>query len=120
MFINADRKSIRLLRENKQVQGLPFYYNQEEDLRMELVYEANQTLKPMDATNDSLVSAIVPFVFVSSEPAETVFAGKNLTIKYIDRFDNNWRKTGSKRYNPSLVRHVAIVRNNQSSTINKE
>lgn len=120
MFINADRKSIRLLRENKQVQGFPFYYNQDEDLRMELVYEANQTLKPMDATNDSLVSAIVPFVFVSSEPAETVFAGKNLTIKYIGRFDNNWRKTGSKRYNPSLVRHVAIVRNNQSSTINKE
>lgn len=120
MFINADRKSIRSLRENEKVQGLPFFYNQDEDLRMELVYEVNQTLKPMDVTNDSLMSAQHSFVFVSAEPIEQLLAGKNVVIENVGRFDNNWRKTGSKRYNWDLVRYVAIVTNSQSSVVKGE
>ncbi|NDV83304.1 glycosyltransferase family 39 protein [Bacteroides sp. 51] len=118
IFINADRNSIRLLRENDKVRGLPFFYNQDEKLRMELVYEVNQTLKPMDVTNDSLISANSPFVFVSGKPAEQLFAGKNVVIENIGEFDNNWRKTGSKRYNWDLVRNVVIVKKNQPSTVN--
>lgn len=120
MFINPDRHSIRLLREHDEVQGLPFFYNQDEPLRMELVYEANQTLLPMDVSDNSQVYANDQFVFVSGEPVDSVFIGKNVTIEYIDTFDNNWRKTGTKRYNWDLVRHVALVKNNNPSTADEE
>lgn len=110
IFINEDRHSIRMLRSNKEVQGLPFYYNKGDHLRMELVYEANQTIRPMDATNDSLIHNKLPFVFVSSLRIDSLFADKNVDIEFIDTFDNNWRKTGSKRYNKDLVKEVAIIK----------
>lgn len=110
MFLNEERHSIRLLRDNKEVAGLPFYYNDKEALRMEFVYEANQRILKMDPDNDAAIMRALPFVFVSGEPIEPLMADKNVTVEYIGTFDNNWRKTGHKRHNPELVREVAIVR----------
>ena len=110
VFINQDRHSIRLLRQNQKVQGLPFYHNQDEDLRIELVYEANQTIKPINTADSIAIQKNKPFVFVSEAPIENVFANQNVTIEHIDIFDNNWRQSDHKRYNPNLVRRVAIIR----------
>jgi len=114
MFINPERHSIRILRENKEVQGLPFFYNENEHLRMELVYEANQTIRPMSAANDSLIYNSTPFVFVSGLPIDSLFMNKNVQIEMIDTFDNNWQKTGSRKYNRDLVREVAIIKQNNN------
>jgi len=110
MFINEDRHSIRLLRENEAVSGLPFYYNQEEDLRMELVYEANKTIRPLNLTDTAFIYNNLPFVFVSGQPVDSVFGGLKVGIETIDTFDNNWQKRDHKRYNPTLVREVAIIK----------
>lgn len=109
-FINDDRHSIRMLRTNQDVQGLPFYHNADQFMRMELVYEANQIIKPMDLSNDSLVYNSLPFVLVSSTPIDSLLKGKHVDIKYIDTFDNNWRQRESRRYNQDLVSNVAIIR----------
>ncbi|NDW08343.1 glycosyltransferase family 39 protein [Dysgonomonas sp. 520] len=110
MFINADRHSIRMIRENKDVENLPFFYNDSEELRMELVYEADKTIKPMNLSDDSEIMNNLPFVLVSGVSIDSIFANKNVEIKKIDTFDNNWRKSGHKRYNWSLVREVAIIK----------
>ncbi|MCD8186792.1 MAG: phospholipid carrier-dependent glycosyltransferase, partial [Rikenellaceae bacterium] len=110
LFINEERHSIRALRDHKAVEGLPLYYHAAEELRMELVYESNKTIRPLHIDQDTLVLDRTPFVFVSGISVDSLFAGKNVTIEHIDTFDNNWRKTGHKRYNPNLVRHVAIIR----------
>lgn len=110
MFINEDRHSIRMLRDNEEVKGLPFYYNEGDYMRMELVYEANQRILPLNTDNDSLIYDRLPFVFVSSLPIDSLFANKNVDIEFIDTFDNNWRKTDSKRYNKDLVKEVAIIK----------
>lgn len=110
MFINSERHSIRMLRNDKKVENLPFFYNKNEDLRMELVYEANKTIRPIDATDSIFIKNHTPFVFVSGLPVDSLFADKGVSVEYIDTYDNNWRKTGHKRYNWSLVREVAIIR----------
>ncbi len=111
MFINDDRHSIRMLRDNEQVAGLPFFYNPEEGLlRMELVYEANKTIRPIDLSQDAVIYDHLPFVLVSGMPIDSLMAGKLVEIEWIDQFDNNWRKVGHKRHNPELVREVAIIR----------
>ena len=109
MFINPERHSIKELRTRSEVQGLPFYYNQNDTLRMELVYEINQTVQKLNTADDAQVYASTPFVFISPQPADSVFAGKKLTIQEVGIFDNNWRKTNHKRYNNDLVSYVAII-----------
>lgn len=110
LFINEERHSIRELRDDKRIENLPFYYNEQEELRMELVYEANQTIRPLNTTDSLLVAGKLPFVFVSGAPIKEVLKDNNLEIERIGVFDNNWRTVGHKRYNQHLVREVAIVK----------
>lgn len=110
LLLNQQRHSIHAVRYNAEVNGLPFYHSEKEELRMELVYEANRTITPLDLDNDSLLYASLPFVLVSGEAATNLLEGKQVAIEYVDTFDHNWRKSESKRYNPNLEREVAIVR----------
>lgn len=110
MFLNEERHSIHELRENKKVADLPFYYNEKEMLRMELVYETNRRILKIDPNDDAAVTKALPFVLVSGEPIEKLMSDKNVTVEYIGTFDNNWRKKGHKRHNPDLVREVAIIK----------
>lgn len=110
MFINSERHSIRMLRDNKKVEGLPFYYNKDEEMRMELIYEANKTIRPIDPSDTVFIHGHTPFVYVTSLSIDSIFANKNVIIEPIDTYDNNWRKVGHKRYNWNLVKEVAIIK----------
>lgn len=112
IFINDDRHSIRAVRDNDKLNNLPFYHVEGEQMRMELVYEANKIIRPLDITNSNLVFKNLPFVLVSSAPADSIFGNTNVTIEEIDIFDNNWRQRESRRYNEELVRHVSIIKAN--------
>lgn len=111
LFINQQRHSIHAIRNNPKVEGLPFYHSIKEEIRMELVYEANRNITSIVIENDSLFYASLPFVLVSTEAAEQILRGKYVTIEHIDTYDNNWRKPNSKRYNNDLVKEVTVVRN---------
>lgn len=110
MFINDHRHSIRMLRDIATVQNMPFYHDQDEYVRMELVYEANQIIRPLDISDSIDIQSKLPFVFVSGLPIDSLFSDKNVTIEVIDTFDNNWQKKTSRKYNKDLVKEVAIIR----------
>jgi hypothetical protein len=110
MFLNEERHSISLLRENKDAAVLPFYYNDKEELRAELMYEANRRILKMNTDDDVDINKALPFVLISSEPIEKLQKKKKVKIEFIDTFDNNWNKKGSKRHNPNLVKEAAIIR----------
>ena len=109
MFLNEDLHSIRLLRENREIDELAFYYNEKETLRVELVYEANRRFYKMNPDDDAAIANALPFVFVSGESIEKLMFHKNVKMDFIGTFDNNWKKKGDKHYNPDLVREVAII-----------
>lgn len=111
LFINDNRHSIRMLRENKEVANLPFYYDANEEMRMEIVYEANRIIRPLDMTDTAGIKACAPFVLVTSHSIDSLLYGKNMEVEFIDTFDNNWRKVTDKRHNKELVKEVAIIRN---------
>jgi 4-amino-4-deoxy-L-arabinose transferase-like glycosyltransferase len=110
MFINEDRHSIKHVRTRKEIQHLPFYYNASEPLRMELVYESAQRIKPLDTSSSEKIQQATPFVLISTQPIDSLMSDKNVSVEPIGIYDNNWRKTGHKRYNPSLVKEVAVIR----------
>ena len=109
MFLNEDRYSIGLLRENKEIADLTFYYNEREELRVELVYEANRRFYKMNPADETAIEQSLPFVFISGESIEKLMSQKNVSIRYLGTFDNNWKKKGDKRHNPDLVREAAII-----------
>ena len=110
LFINDDRHSIKLLTNNKKAKDLPLYYIKDEKIRMEIVYEINQRIKPLNLSDDATINKAIPFVLISQFPADSVMKNKNVTVEYIDTYDNNWRKPDHKRHNPELVRQAAIIR----------
>lgn len=111
LFVNENRYSLNALRDNPDLQGLPFYYPAEEEaIRMEWVYEAGRNITPIDLKNDSAVYAALPFVLVSEKPAPVLLENLEVTTEYIGTFDNNWRKTDSHRYNKDLVKEVYLVK----------
>jgi len=114
MFINEDRHSIGLLRDNVDVAALPFYYNEAEELRPELVYESNRRIMKMNMNDADAIEGALPFVLISGGPIEQLMADmmsdNKVTVELIDLFDNNWKKKTDRHHNPALVREVAIIR----------
>lgn len=113
LFINENRHSIQDVRSNKDVAGLPFFYNQDEYLRIELVYEANRTILPLDVADSLFIHQSIPFVFVSGLPARDVFSGFDVRVETIGIFDNNWKHPHQRQYNMDLVREVSVIRPNK-------
>lgn len=113
LFINESRHSIRMVRTDERVAGLPFFYNRDEELRIELIYEANKTILPVNVADSSFIYRSLPFVFVSGMPMANVFSGFDVRIDMIDTFDNNWQHSYQERYSMGLVREVAVIRANK-------
>lgn len=110
LFVNGDRHSIALLRGNGKVDGMPFYHDSREELRMEFVYEAGRNIRPLDMQDEAQVLEATPFVLVSGQSASEVLDSARFEVEYIGTYDNNWRKPDHKRHNKALVREVAVVR----------
>ncbi|MFA6873397.1 MAG: phospholipid carrier-dependent glycosyltransferase, partial [Bacteroidaceae bacterium] len=109
-FINDERCSIRGVRTIKEVQRLPFYYVEGEDMRIELVYESNRIIRPLNVKDQKMILSKLPFVLVSGLAPDSVLHGLPIQTKVVAVYDNNWQKRSNKRYNKSLVRYVSIIR----------
>ena len=108
IFVNDDRHSIRELRAIKELKQYKFYAPANEFIRMELVYEANRTITPLDLKDSIEVSSRIPFVLVSTAKPDTLLQRHQLQT--IGIYDNNWRPTDHKRYNNELLKYVTIVK----------
>ncbi|WP_065219113.1 MULTISPECIES: ArnT family glycosyltransferase [Butyricimonas] len=113
MFNNTEIKSISAVRKIEEVNHLPFYYPSEEELRIELVYEAGRRILPLDIAKDTTLLDSLPIVLVSGKPAAEVLPPamlERVNLHFIDVYDNNTRpKSDKKRYSPKFVRYVTIL-----------
>lgn len=113
MFNNTEIKSIKAVRQIEELQHVPFYYPADEELRIELVYEAGRRILPWDMKSDTTLLNSLPIVLVSGKPASEVLpAGmqEKVNLRLIDVYDNNNRpETDKKRYSPKFVRYVTIL-----------
>lgn len=110
LFINDNRHSIKEVRKISRDQKLPFYYIKGDEIHIELIYESNKIIRPLDIKNDSLVLAKLPFVILSRSAPDSLFQHLNVNVEHIDVYDNNWKKRDKKNYNKDLVRYVSIIK----------
>lgn len=113
---NPEMKSIALTREIKELDGLPFYYNEQEPLRIELVYAAHRKIRPLavDSAEDvlrRLPCAVLTHKRVGEELPEALWA--KVDTVYVGRFDDNRRPVTNHRYNDMFVYHVTILKSKE-------
>lgn len=109
---NPDIHSIELTRGIKALDGVQFYHNSADELRIEEVYAAHRSIKPIDCScADSLVNAL-PFAILTHSsvgkelPAEVFEHADTL---HIDKYDNNSRPKGNRLNRPIFVYNVTLL-----------
>lgn len=121
---NPDRHSIAAVRDMPELEGAQFMYIDSVPLRIELVYAAHRTILPV--APDSLPGAVKPpFVLLTRShigdelpDAARRIVESGLDTLHIDRFDDNRRPAGSKRYSPQFIYHATLISAKSSDTEN--
>lgn len=111
MFNNPHIKSIHAIREVEELDQLPFYYPCEDEMRIEIVYEAGRKILPYCFQEKQSLPSL-PFVLVSHQKAETILPSKlleNVQLKLIDRYDDNKRPENTSWYSSKFVHYVTLV-----------
>lgn len=110
---NPEFKSISGTREVEALKSLPFYSVAGQELRIELVYEANKKIRPLDVTNTeevmkSLPCAVLTHGRVGEElPAEL---WEQVDTVWVDHYDNNRRPKNTRRYSDLFLYNVTILK----------
>lgn len=112
-FGNPDMHSIGLTRDMPQLRGVPFYHAANDDLRIELVYEAGRKILPLDVTDSAAVSRHAPFALVShGYAAQTLPANiiNNVDTVAIGIFDDNKHPKTDRHYTTDFITHVTLIK----------
>lgn len=115
---NPDAHSIAATQTDRRVKGLSFYHEQQEPLRIELVYEAQRKILPLDFSNEQTVKAALPCVLVSRKWAREEIPARvlaTLDTVTIGTFDDNKHPRANKHYTGSLVSHVTLLKKKEQT-----
>ncbi len=111
VFMNRERESIHRVRTVPELSGLPFYYPADEELRIELVYEAGRRILPWDICQEAFPEPL-PLVLVSEKRAAELLPASLLEqteLREIGRYDDNWRPKTNCRYSENFIRYVTLL-----------
>lgn len=112
-FGNPVAHSIHAVRSNRQLDAIPFYYNQKEPLRIELVYEAGRKILPLDLTDSDRVLKVLPCVIISRRPL-----GQELPASLLERldtvsvgyFDDNKHPKTDRHYSEVFLNYATLLK----------
>lgn len=110
---NPDFKSISGTREVEELKPLPFYSVAGQELRIELVYEANKKIRPLDVTNpDEVMKALPCAILTHGRVGEELPASlwEKVDTVWVDRYDNNRRPKNTRRYSDVFLYNVTILK----------
>ena len=113
LFGNSRRKSIAILQKSENFKKLPLYHNADEDLRIELVYEARKNIKPLKLDDEKEVAGALPCIVLThksvSEELPSSLLEKIDTVR-IGTFDDNKHPRISSHYKQDLINNVTILK----------
>lgn len=110
---NPDARSIAATRSDTRLANMPFYHNANEELRIELVYEAHRKILPLDLGDARAVRAALPCAIVSQKwigeemPREVLAEVDTVSV---GTFDDNKHPKTDRHYTGLFVNHVTILR----------
>ena len=112
-FNNPDFVSMRSLRQNEEVRGMPFYYEvSETSPRIEFIYEAGRQILPRDFRSDTTLLRELPVVLVSERPAEEVLGAALLSqvnLRPVEVFNTDPNESQLGRRRSIFIREITIL-----------
>ncbi len=115
---NPEMKSIAGTRTVKALDGVPFCYIDTVPLRIELVYAARRTIRPVsiDSIGDKLPCLLLTHQPVEEALPESVLQG--VEAEFIDRYDDNSRPQTNRRYSDDFIYYATLLKEKETKTDN--
>ncbi len=110
---NKDRKSIALTRDIEALRPLPFYHDEKEAMRIELVYAAYKKILPINLSDSAELFQAMPFVLVSREEADKTlpdYVKQHAAITPVGCYNDNPWPEGHRRYTEDFITYVTVVK----------
>jgi 4-amino-4-deoxy-L-arabinose transferase-like glycosyltransferase len=104
--------SIALTRDMPELKDIPFYHNEKDPLRIELVYAAHRYIRPLNIASTDSVLAHLPCAILTHAPLEEEASRQLLEqveVRYIGEFDDNHRPKDNRRYSDIFKYHVTVL-----------
>lgn len=106
---NPDQRSISATHNMDAIKDVQFYHLESEGLRIELVYAASRTIRPIDRNS---IPEKLPLVLLTHQPVDSVLSDSlksQLKITPVGYYDDNRRPRGTKRYSQEFIYHVSLL-----------
>lgn len=105
------------------MQGVNFYHPQQEDKRIELVYEAGRKITPINLADSNEVRQHLPFALVSCKQVSQEIPAailKDVDTLRIDRYDDNKHPAKDRHYTSDFINYVTLIKSKNNKTIMNE
>jgi 4-amino-4-deoxy-L-arabinose transferase-like glycosyltransferase len=112
VFGNPDIHSISLINQDKRMAGITLYHPEQEELRIEMVYEAHRKILPLNVKDSVALFRALPCAIISQKPIEEIMPSALLSkvdTVYIGFFDNNKHPKNDKHYSGYFLNHVTLL-----------
>lgn len=114
---NPHEHSIELTRKDARLDGIPFYHNEKEFLRIELVYDAGKKIRPLDLSDTRAVLSKLPCAIVTRKPASAELPAELLQqvdTTAIGYFDDNKHRPSNSHYTKNFLNYVTLLRSRKT------
>lgn len=110
---NPDAHSIAAVKTDQRVAEVPFYHSEKEPVRIELVYEANRKILPLNLSDTAAVERVLPCAIVShgwaSEELPPQVLARVDTVA-IGTYDDNKHPRRNRHYTSDFINHVTLLK----------
>jgi hypothetical protein len=108
----TEGRSLAVTREMPELADVPFYYDADEPLRIELVYAAHRLIRPVALNDPDSIAALAPCVLMTHRPAAEALPADlstRLHLRDLGLFDDNRRPKGTRRYSSEFIYHLTLL-----------
>lgn len=110
---NSEIHSISQVREMEELNNIPFYYKEDNVLRIEIVYAAGRKIRPTKTTDVDSLMSLLPFVWVTPTSVQSELPStflQQVDTIYIDKYDDNRWSKSDKRYKPEFINNAILLK----------
>ena len=118
LFGNSHNMSVAILQKSEEYGNLPMYHSAEEPIAIEVVYEANKSIKPIDFNDEKAVAKAAPCLLLTQKGLAEEMPARVLQLvdtTHVGIFDDNTLPRHHKHYSQDLVNRVTFIRLKEDS-----
>lgn len=110
---NPDFNGLGKTREMPELTNMQFYHDSAKELRIEQVYDAHRTIRPLDIKDSAAVFGALPCVILTHGMADTLLPTSfkdKLDLKYMGQYDGNRRRKETRFYKEAHIWDVTLLK----------